>query len=341
MIYVIRAGDTLFRLAQRFNTTVAAILRANPGLDPNRLMIGQQICIPGIPVPTCPGGTLYTIRAGDTLFSIARRFNTTVEAILRANPGLDPNRLMIGQQICIPGIPVPTCPGGTFYTIRAGDTLFSIARRFNTTVEAILRANPGLDPNRLMIGQQICIPGIPVPTCPDGTFYTIRAGDTLFSIARRFNTTVEAILRANPGLDPNRLVIGQQICIPGPVAPPPPPPGPVTIRLNPSAEVPTARGTVVLDPTTQTVTVRLRGVPDDPAEVDVGADVYRVWVRRTRDTGWEFFDLRFRPDTDVWAGRTMLDEPVENYSAVEIRAEEETNRTAPMGTLVASAEIEL
>ncbi|MBE3577690.1 MAG: LysM peptidoglycan-binding domain-containing protein, partial [Limnochordales bacterium] len=52
--------------------------------------------------PSCPGGTIYVIRAGDTLFRLAQRFNTTVDAILRANPGLDPNRLVIGQQICIP-----------------------------------------------------------------------------------------------------------------------------------------------------------------------------------------------------------------------------------------------
>lgn len=215
-LYTIRAGDTLFSLAQRYNTTVDAIIRANPGIDPSNLRIGQVICIPSStpgPVP-CPGGTLYTIRAGDTLFALAQRYNTTVDAILRANPGIDPNNLRVGQIICIPGTgPVP-CPGGTLYTIRAGDTLFSLAQRYNTTVDAILRANPGIDPNNLRVGQVICIPGTgPVP-CPGGTLYTIRAGDTLFSLAQRFNVTVDAVLRANPGIDPNNLRIGQEICIP-------------------------------------------------------------------------------------------------------------------------------
>ncbi|HOA90671.1 MAG TPA: LysM peptidoglycan-binding domain-containing protein, partial [Bacillota bacterium] len=177
-LYTIRAGDTLFSLAQRYNTTVDAIIRANPGIDPNNLRIGQVICIPSStpgPVP-CPGGTLYTIRAGDTLFALAQRYNTTVDAILRANPGIDPNNLRVGQIICIPGTgPVP-CPGGTLYTIRAGDTLFSLAQRFNVTVDAIIQANPGIDPNNLRVGQEICIPGTgPVP-CPGGTLYTIRAG---------------------------------------------------------------------------------------------------------------------------------------------------------------------
>ncbi|MEW6574414.1 MAG: LysM domain-containing protein [Bacillota bacterium] len=216
--YTVRAGDTYFSLARRFNTTVEAIAAANPGVDPNNLQIGQVLCIPGAAPPqVCPPGTFpYIVRAGDTYFSLARRFNTTVEAIAAANPGVDPNNLQIGQTICIPGAAPTVCPPGTFpYTVRAGDTYFSLARRFNTTVEAIAAANPGVDPNNLQIGQRLCIPGMAPGMCPAGTFaYTVQSGDTYFSLARRFNTTVEAIAAANPGVDPNNLQIGQTICIP-------------------------------------------------------------------------------------------------------------------------------
>ncbi|HBE06536.1 MAG TPA: peptidoglycan-binding protein, partial [Firmicutes bacterium] len=90
----------------------------------------------------CPGGTIYQIRPGDTLFFLARRFGTTVQAILAANPGLDPNNLQVGRNICIPVAgptttpTAPPCPGGFLYTIQAGDTYFSLAQRFNTTVAA-------------------------------------------------------------------------------------------------------------------------------------------------------------------------------------------------------------
>ncbi|MBM7581542.1 LysM repeat protein [Caldicoprobacter guelmensis] len=218
MPYIIRPGDTFFSLARRFNTTVAAIISANPGIDPNRLQIGQRICIPMQPqFPPCPEGNFYTIRPGDTLFSIARRFNVSVDDILEANPGIDPENLRVGQVICIPlAVPPVTCPAGTFpYVVRAGDTFFSLARRFGTTVAAIMAANPGVDPEGLLVGQTICIPGAAPPVCPAGTTpYIIRAGDTFFNLARRFNTTVEAIIAANPGVDPNRLQIGQRICIP-------------------------------------------------------------------------------------------------------------------------------
>lgn len=225
-VYTIVAGDTLSALARRYNTTVSAIEAANPGIDPNRLYIGQRICIPAPappPTPSCPGGTLYTVVSGDTLSAIAARYGVTLRAIINANPGINPDVISVGQQICIPVKPSPSCPNGTLYTIVAGDTLSALARRYGTTVSAIEAANPGIDPERLYIGQQICIPApAPAPTapaCPDGTLYTIKGGDSLSLIAARFNTTVSAIEAANPGIDPNRLRIGQQICIPAAPSP--------------------------------------------------------------------------------------------------------------------------
>ncbi len=79
---------------------------------------------------------------------------------MRANPGVDPNNLQIGQIICIPRAmpPVPPCPYGFYYTVQPGDTFYKLSQRFGVSVEALMRANPGVDPNNLQIGQIICIP---------------------------------------------------------------------------------------------------------------------------------------------------------------------------------------
>ena len=225
-MYTIRAGDTLYSLARRFGTTVEAIMAANPGIMPDSLRVAQIICIPA-PVPvTCPAGsTTYTIVAGDTLYSLARRYGTDVDSIIVANPGIMPDALRIGQVICIPsGAPLTCPPDATLYQIRAGDTIYSLARRFGTTVDAILAANPGIRPEALRVGQFVCIPAAAPVTCPPGsTSYTIVAGDTLYSLARRFGTTVEAITAVNPGIIPEMLRIGQVICIPGAGTPMPVP----------------------------------------------------------------------------------------------------------------------
>jgi peptidoglycan endopeptidase LytF len=129
--------------------------------------------------PSCPGGTLYTIQAGDTFFALSQRFNVSLDAILAANPGVDPQNLQIGQTVCIPGAPPSPPPGpcpGFFYVIQAGDTFFQLSQRFNVPLDAILAANPGVDPQSLQIGQTVCIP-TGEPVCP-GFIYTIPAGDT-------------------------------------------------------------------------------------------------------------------------------------------------------------------
>ncbi len=231
--YTIKSGDTLYKLAITYNTTVEAIMAINPGINPNNLQIGQIICIPGaVPPPPkqCPTGSFpYTIKSGDTLYKLAITYNTTVEAIMAINPGINPNNLQIGQVICIPQTTPPPpkqCPMGSFpYTIKSGDTLYKLAITYNTTVEAIMAINPGINPNNLQIGQVICIPQTTPPPpkqCPMGSFpYTIKSGDTLYMLAIRYNTTVQAIIAINPGIDPNNLQIGQVICIPGAVPPPP------------------------------------------------------------------------------------------------------------------------
>jgi len=114
--------------------------------------------------PPCPAGTfLYYIRPGDTLYKLARRFNTTVNAIVNANPGLDPHWLRIAQGICIPRQPVfPACVSGTYYTVRYGDTLNKIAQRNNIPLQALLMANPGIaNPDLIYVNQVICIPQLP------------------------------------------------------------------------------------------------------------------------------------------------------------------------------------
>ncbi len=114
--------------------------------------------------PPCPvGSSAYTIRSGDTLYTIAQRLRTTVTAITALNPGVNPNQLQVGQVICVPGAsptPIPgSCPGGTGYVIQAGDTFYALASRYGVSVQALINANPNVDPSRLVIGQTICIPG--------------------------------------------------------------------------------------------------------------------------------------------------------------------------------------
>lgn len=102
-LYTIMPGDTLYNIAVSFGTTVSQIQQLNPWINPYNLRIGQQLCIPLNHTPVCPGGRLYTISPGDTLYAISRTHGVTVEAILSVNKELDPYNLMPGRQICIPG----------------------------------------------------------------------------------------------------------------------------------------------------------------------------------------------------------------------------------------------
>lgn len=166
--YTVRRGDSLFTIAQRFNTTEAELLRLNSGIEPENLQIGQRICVRSDDrmAVSCPFGSIpYTIVEGDTLARIAMRFSTTVDSLLSSNPDIDPYNLQVGQRICIaqPIGALPPCPYENFYVIRRGDTIRSIAAAFEVEQREILTANPGLVPTNLQVGQVICLPLAPSP----------------------------------------------------------------------------------------------------------------------------------------------------------------------------------
>lgn len=155
----------------------------------------------------------YTVKKGDSLWSIAKKYNTTVEQLKAAN-NLTSNLLNIGQVLKIPQTEVPVEPGDyTVYTVVSGDNLYNIARRYNLDVKDIADYN-NLSTTNLSIGQRLLIPTKTVPTPSEGyQTYIVKKGDNLYSIANKYNTTVDEIKSLN-NLTSNILSINQKLLIP-------------------------------------------------------------------------------------------------------------------------------
>jgi len=167
------------------------------------------------------GGATYTVRWGDTLFSIAQRFGTTVDAIKNAN-GLTSDLIYVGQELNIPGGGVPDGPGQPggpgVHIVQPGENLFRIALRYGTTVDAIARANHIVNPWFIYVGQRLNIPGGKDPMPPGqpgpGRTHVVQRGETLYSIALRYDTTVQALMVANNLANSNLIYVGQVLNVP-------------------------------------------------------------------------------------------------------------------------------
>ncbi len=149
-IYVIQPGDSLFLIAQRFGTTVAAIQALNQLSNPGRLVVGQAILIPPPPEPLEP--LRYTVQRGDSLFAIAQLFGVTGNAIAQANNIANPNLIQAGQSLLIPGW------SQVVYTVQPGDSLYMIANRYGVSVNWLARVNGIADPASIYPGQVIIVP---------------------------------------------------------------------------------------------------------------------------------------------------------------------------------------
>ena len=150
--YTVKSGDSLYKIASLYQTSVNAIKDLN-NLTSNSLSIGQVLKIPKDITPSSSiSENSYTVQSGDSLYKIALKFNTTVNELKLLN-NLSSNNLSIGQVLKIPN----NNQSFTNYTVKSGDSLYQIANKFNTTVNAIKDLN-NLTSNNLSIGQVLKIP---------------------------------------------------------------------------------------------------------------------------------------------------------------------------------------
>ena len=203
--YIIQSGDSLFTIAQRFNTTVEALKAANSISDDARIIAGQVLLIPAGEDRFVD---VYEVQPGDTLFGISKRFNTSIGILQGLNELDDASDIVAGQNILVPAIDETRYE---LYIVGSNDSLFSIAKRYNTAV-AVLKTLNGIAEGRdLEAGQTILVPNI------DETryeVYEVKTADSLYSIARRFATSEEALMSLNYIADKRDIEAGQTILVP-------------------------------------------------------------------------------------------------------------------------------
>lgn len=194
-------------------------------------------------------GITYTVQAGDTVYDLAIRFGTTMDAIISANGLNSDGFIVVGQVLIIPvqatstptfapsstpvviyptpgsytpgGMTGPTVNGIGTYIVQPGDTFAGIAALYHTTPQALARLNGIINIAAIHPGQVLAVPGpgnnvggVPPHPVVTGTMYVVRAGDNLYRISLRFNVSLTALMSANNIVNPNLIFVGEQLVIP-------------------------------------------------------------------------------------------------------------------------------
>jgi LysM repeat protein len=238
--HTVRQGETLGEIAAANRLSVRDLAAANGIANPNRVIIGQVLVIPGAAAAT-PATVVHVVAPGETLSGIAARYATTTRALADANGIRNTDLVRIGARLTVPagsGQPAAgAAPAATTHTVAAGETLGGIASRYRTTVGALVSANRLSRPDVIRVGQQLTVPAGSASSGGGGAAsgtsayggagsgdgrtgvsgtHTVVRGDTLAGIAGRYGVSTEALAVANGILRPWNLYADARLVLSAP-----------------------------------------------------------------------------------------------------------------------------
>jgi len=258
---VVKPGETLSEIADRHGVSLTRLMQANGISNPNVITAGQSLRLPGSSAAasgSARGGSV-TVQPGDTLSDIADRQGVSLNQLMQANGITNPNILVAGQKLVLPGSrrataaaaprALPTAP----YTVKSGETLSEIADRFGTSTERLIKINGISNPNLVVAGTRLAIPGRPSSSAAprNAKEHVVRSGESLSSIAGRYGLPVERLVAINKIDDPDLVVSGTRLKLqaPPPVKATPKPAAQAKPKPKPKpAATPVAKATPVATP---------------------------------------------------------------------------------------------
>ncbi|HEX2988402.1 MAG TPA: LysM peptidoglycan-binding domain-containing protein [Chloroflexota bacterium] len=243
VLHKVSSDDTVSSVAESYGADPKAVREANGLTEGTEPKEGQELVVPGgilrttelmegppapLPAAEVQTATRYKVKAGDSLGSIADSFGVLPSTIQAANDLMDPDKLSIGQELAIPGARVTSAQGG----------------QGEASTKPVAAPAQSVPPTAAPTSPPV--PQAPVSAAASGAQYTVKSGDTLFSIAKAYGVKPQSIQDANGLADPGKLKLGQTLLIPG-------------VAANAQAAVQVATSTAVPQPPTATP------VPPKPA----------------------------------------------------------------------------
>jgi len=280
---VVKPGETLSEIADRHGVSLTRLMQANGITNPNLVVAGQSLRLPGSSAAgagSSRGGSV-TVQPGDTLSDIADRQGISLNQLMQANGITNPDVVVAGQKLVLPGSrrataaaaprELPTAP----YTVKSGETISEIADRFGTSTERLIQLNGISNPNLVVAGTRLAIPGRPSSSAaPRSTAaprnakeHVVRSGESLSTIADSYGLPVERLVAINKIDDPDLVVSGARLKLQAPppvkATPKPATPKPAAAQAKPQTKPqakpnpkPVATATAVATPVTTPVAVK-------------------------------------------------------------------------------------